>query len=341
VRFVAATTVLAALAAGAGPARAAESPAAVTVTAPAATATITQADVDHWLRIARASAGGPGVPRRELERQVLRLLVGIDWIDGEAAEQGIAVTDAEVQQTFDLQRRQSFPKLADFRRFLRQSRQTVADILVRIRYDMLADRIRDRVTTPAAAAVTDAQVDAAVQKAGPEVIPEKRDVRFITARSRAEARRAFAHHRGRLWRYASHAQLGPSLGRAAFRASPGRVVGPVRYGRDRLFLKVLRIHPRHVKPLAKQRAEIRAVLVSDAQQKALDDFVRAFDAKWRARTTCAPAYTWDHDDCGNAPSSASARAPSGAMPSSRAVWAAAAASSRARAVSPHAHRLAA
>jgi foldase protein PrsA len=340
VRSGAVSLVLAALAAGAAPARAADSPPVVTVAAPAATMTISAADVHHWLRIARAAAGGP-VPRRELERQVLQLLVKIDWTEGEAAEQGIVVTDADVRQTFDEERRQSFPKYADYLRFLRQSRQTEADILVRVREQLLSDRLRDRAIAPAAATVTDAQVDAAVRKAGPEIIPEKRDFRFLTARSRAAARRAFAHHRGRLWRYAGHAQLGPRLGGAVFRASPGRLVGPVRDGGDRIFLKVLRIHPRHVKPLAEQRAEIRAVLVSEAQQRALDDFVTAFEARWRARTTCAPAYTWDHDDCGNAPSSASARAASGAMPSSRAVAAAAPASSRARAVSPRARRLAA
>jgi hypothetical protein len=52
-------------------------------------------------------------------------------------------------------------------------------------------------------------------------------------------------------------------------------------------------------PLARRRAEIRAQLVEHAQQKALDDFVTAFTAKWKARTVCAPAYTWD-TDCSNA-----------------------------------------
>jgi hypothetical protein len=60
----------------------------------------------------------------------------------------------------------------------------------------------------------------------------------------------------------------------------------------------VRIHPRHVLPLAKQRAQVRAILVSDAEQKALDAFVTAFTAKWKARTTCAPAFVWD-SDCAN------------------------------------------
>jgi hypothetical protein len=32
------------------------------------------------------------------------------------------------------------------------------------------------------------------------------------------------------------------------------------------------------------------VLVSEAQQEALSRFVAEFDAKWRARTVCAPAW---------------------------------------------------
>jgi hypothetical protein len=65
-----------------------------------------------------------------------------------------------------------------------------------------------------------------------------------------------------------------------------------------VYLEVVGIHPRHVVPLARQRAETREALVSEAQQHALDAFVTAFTAKWRARTTCAPAYVWEKD-CGN------------------------------------------
>jgi hypothetical protein len=287
-------------AAAATPSRAAESPAAVTVTAPATTttATVTEADLAHWVRVARASEGGSSIPRRQAESQVLQLLVSFAWIDGEATEQGITVTDAEVQQSFDEQRRQAFPTLADFRRFLHKSHQTVADIRRRVRLNLLSDRIRDKVTSPAAAAVTDAQVAAAVQKAGPEVIPEQRDIRLVRARTRAAARRALARHRGHLERGVGRRDLPSRLGRAAFRAVRGDLVGPLRIGGRRYFLDVVRIHPRHVLPLAQQRAQVRARLVSAAEQDALDAFVTAFRAKWRARTTCAPAYVWD-SDCAN------------------------------------------
>jgi hypothetical protein len=62
--------------------------------------------------------------------------------------------------------------------------------------------------------------------------------------------------------------------------------------------EVVRIHPRHVMSVAEERPIIRNILIDEAKQKALDAFVSAFEAKWRSRTTCAPAYVWDKD-CAN------------------------------------------
>src|SRR5215217_1736454 len=64
-----------------------------------------------------------------LRDQVLQLLISFKWIEGEAKEQGIKVSDAEVKKSFDQQRKQAFPKDADFQKFLKDSGQTEEDIL--------------------------------------------------------------------------------------------------------------------------------------------------------------------------------------------------------------------
>ena len=56
-----------------------------------------------------------------LRDQVMQLLISFQWIAGEAEEQGIKVTDAEVKKSFDEQKKQSFPKDADFQKFLKTS----------------------------------------------------------------------------------------------------------------------------------------------------------------------------------------------------------------------------
>src|SRR5687768_7542073 len=44
-----------------------------------------------------------------LRDQVLQLLVSFEWIQGEAEEMGVSVSDAEVKKSFDQQKKQSFP----------------------------------------------------------------------------------------------------------------------------------------------------------------------------------------------------------------------------------------
>jgi hypothetical protein len=62
--------------------------------------------------------------------------------------------------------------------------------------------------------------------------------------------------------------------------------------------EVVRVHPPKLVPLARQRRIVRHRLVTRAQRTALKQFVRDWQARWRARTVCAPAYTWD-PDCSN------------------------------------------
>ena len=81
----------------------------------------------------------------------------VQWIEGEAKEQGIKVTDAEVKKSFEAQKKQSFPKEADYQKFLKDSGQTEADILQRVRLDLLSNKIRDKVIK-GKDKVTDAQI---------------------------------------------------------------------------------------------------------------------------------------------------------------------------------------
>jgi len=53
-----------------------------------------------------------------LRDQVLQFLISAQWIVGEAKDQGLKVTDAEVNTQFETTKKQSFPKEADFQKFL-------------------------------------------------------------------------------------------------------------------------------------------------------------------------------------------------------------------------------
>ena len=95
-------------------------------------------------------------PKRQLQAQAMQLLISFAWIEGEARAQGVTVTEAETEASFEEQKQQSFPKESDFRKFLRTSGQSEADILQRVRLDLLSNAIRDRVVAPATGSVTEA-----------------------------------------------------------------------------------------------------------------------------------------------------------------------------------------
>jgi foldase protein PrsA len=276
------------------------------------------ADVRRWTAIARKSSGEGPARVRQLHEQVIQLLTGFAWIDGEAREQGIAVSDDEVQTRYQEEKRQSFPKDEDFQTFLKVSGQRVDDILQRVRLDMLSEKIRDRVIATAAATVTDAAVDEFVAT-HPQRVPERRDFRMIFARTRATAqaarvalerglswtataKRYSADHRtnqrGGLLKWVPEGSIEHPLERAVFRARRNRLTGPVHTASGYYVFTVVAVHPGRAESLAKQREAAREILVEDAQQQALGTFVKAYTAKWTARTTCAPAYAFAKE-CAN------------------------------------------
>jgi foldase protein PrsA len=260
--------------------------------------------------------------RRRGGAQAMQVLVSYAWIEGEADELGLAVSDEAVSRSFRRQRRANFQTRRAFRRFLRESGQTVADIRFRVRIDLLTTRIRRRVTAAGEATVTDAQVDAYHAEQGNVRIPERRDVRMVLTRSRdaaVEAKRelldeatcravARRHSRpipfdvptggpGGIIRGLERADLDPRTRRAIFRARRGAIVGPVRTPFGQLVFRVSRVHPpRELSPALSRRIH-KQTLVAQAELEALDRFVTDFHAKWTSRTVCARAYAVI-DECG-------------------------------------------
>jgi SurA N-terminal domain len=99
-------------------------------------------EIRHWARIAARTAGSR--PSQQLGAAA-DLLIQQRWIEGEARALGIRVSAARVAREFRRQRRASFPSLRRFRRFLADFGYTRADLLGRVRIDLLTTRIRDRV----------------------------------------------------------------------------------------------------------------------------------------------------------------------------------------------------
>jgi len=321
---------------------------------------IEKSDFDHWMTVAAKSGGqsGAAAPKppsyaacinqkrkttpkpakgqpkvtdsqlktqckqeyNSLRDQVMQLLVSFEWIEGEAKAKNIKVSDKDVQASFEKQKKQAFPKAADFDKFLKDSGQTEADILKRVRLDTLSNKIREKVTK-GKDKVSDAQVTAYYNKNKARFAqPERRDLRIVLTKDKAKAEKAKkALQSGQSFKsvakkysidQASKAQGGKlpavakgqqekALDTAIFDAKKGKLIGPVKTQFGYYVFDVTKITPATQQTLDQAKTTIKQTLASQNQQKALDSFVKSFRKRWKAKTDCREGYRTQ--DCKNAP----------------------------------------
>jgi phosphatidylethanolamine-binding protein (PEBP) family uncharacterized protein len=102
---------------------------------------IAKSSYAHWLAIEQA-LGASASP----SHQALGFLITSEWVLGEAAARHISVSDAEVKQHYTQLVHQSFPKAGSLQKYLAKSGETEADLLARIKVELLAARIAAKVT---------------------------------------------------------------------------------------------------------------------------------------------------------------------------------------------------
>jgi len=256
----------------------------------------------------------------QLRDQVLQLLISFQWLQGEANEMDIKVTDAEVKKSFDEQKKQNFPKAADFTKFLKDSGQTEQDILLQVKADLLAQKIRDKVVK-GKDKVSDAQIKKFYDENKQRFAqPERRDLRVVLTKGKAkadQARRALASGQG--WKQvtkrfsideASKSQGGKlpaqakgtlekSLDDAVFKAKKGKLSGPIKTQFGYYVFEVTKVTPASQQTLEQAKETIRQTLQSQNQQKALEAFSKEYSDKWKERTDCREGYAIQQ--CKNGP----------------------------------------
>lgn len=279
---------------------------------------IKKADYEHWMTVVRKLS--PDLEREQARDQVMNLLASLRWFDGEAERMDIALGDAEVNKAFTEQKRQSFPKDADYRTFLKTSGQTEADIRQRVRAGLLANKIQERVVKGADKVPERAVADFYARNKARFSQPEKRDLRVVLTRKRDAAERARAAlERGDSWRTVTRrysiddtskasggkllaqaeGTLDAALDKAVFGAREDELVGPVKTQYGYYVFTVTAVAAPTQQTLAEATPAIRQTLVAEKRQRALSTFMADFTERWRERTECAKGYTTA--DCKNGP----------------------------------------
>jgi foldase protein PrsA len=255
-----------------------------------------------------------------LRDQVLQFLISSEWIAGEAADQGVKVSDKEVQKQFGTTKKQSFPKEADFQKFLKSSGMTLNDLLFRVRLDTLSNKLRAKITK-GKDKVTTAQIQAYYNKNKARFAqPERRDLRIVLTKTEDQAQKSLdrvkggesfgkvakavsidqaSKGQGGVLLSVAKGQQEKALDDAVFAAEKGKLTGPVKTQFGYYVFKVQKITTATQQTVKEATPTIKQLLASQNQQKALDGFVKDFRKKWKDKTDCRSGYVTA--DCKNAP----------------------------------------
>jgi foldase protein PrsA len=256
----------------------------------------------------------------QLRNQVLQLLISFKWIQNEAETMDVKVTDAEVKKSFAEQKKQSFPKDEDYKKFIQTSGQTEADILQRVKLDLLSNKIRDKVVKGKDTVSDKAIADFYNKNKARFAQPEKRDLRVVLTKGKAEADKAKAAlDSGDSWTKVAKeysiddtskasggklpaqakGTLDKELDDAVFSAKKGELVGPVKTQYGYYVFSVTDVTEASQQTQAEAKETIKQTLQSQNQQTALDKFVKDFTARWKEKTECSEGYKTS--DCKNGP----------------------------------------
>jgi hypothetical protein len=106
------------------------------------TTPIARSSYEHWLSVEKALGVNENTSHR-----TLAFLITSDWVLAEAAARGISVSEAEVKQRLAKIERQSFPKPGSLQQFLKKAGESEADLLARVKVELLQSRIAAKITS--------------------------------------------------------------------------------------------------------------------------------------------------------------------------------------------------
>jgi foldase protein PrsA len=289
---------------------------------------VTKEDFDRTLaqQVAQAKlkkAPRPGSKKfEELKTATLGELFDQIWIEGEAEELGITATEKQVEEELATIKKQSFGTEQAYQKFLKESKFTPADVISRVRLQLLSKQIQETVTgqTPPP---SDEEIEAyfEAEKDTQFTTKESRDVRVIINKDKGKVEAAKAElekdsspaswkkvaakysidptskSKGGLQKEITEELLQGELRSAIFDAATGELRGPVSFQGNNILVEVVKLNPEKVQSLEEARQQISSTLGQENQQEFFSEFIADFQTKWEHRTICADDYLVER--CGN------------------------------------------
>jgi hypothetical protein len=83
---------------------------------------------------------------KSIHARILNFLITGFWLRGQAAEQGVSVSEAEVRRTLDEERHRYYPSAASFGILLQASHQTISDLMFALETQTLSAKLLEKFT---------------------------------------------------------------------------------------------------------------------------------------------------------------------------------------------------
>jgi foldase protein PrsA len=255
-----------------------------------------------------------------LKTEVMQFLIQAAWVEQEAADQDVKVSDKEIKQSFEDQKKQAFPTDKAYKDFLKTSGMTEEDILFRVKLDQLQQKLTEKITQ-SAKKVSEQDISEYYEKNKQRFAqPERRDLLVVLTKTEAKAKQAKAAlEDGDSFKQvakqysideASKAQGGKlaavtkgqqekAFDDAIFSAKKGELVGPIETQFGWYIFEVDKVSAASQQSLEESKEAIRNLLRSQGQQKALDKWIKSFREEYKDKTECADDFRIA--ECSNAP----------------------------------------
>ena len=266
--------------------------------------------------------------------EVMDFLIKADWYQAEAVKEHINVTNAQVMKTFNAAKKAQFPTAAQFKSFLSETGETLADVLFRFRINQVSQDLLKKLEPKITPAKISAYYNSHLSQYG---TPETRDIRIVLTKSQSQAlaaKSALMHHqswatvakkystdpttknRGGLLTGVRKGEEDHALDVAAFAAPANKLLGPVKGSFGYYVFEVTKITKATQETLAQATPTIQTSLKTTAQTTAETKLQALVKKNWLSKTSCQSLYAMN--DCGSyhpASTGTSATPPASTAPS--------------------------
>ena len=285
---------------------------------------ISQEKFDHSLDLAAKGEGLDKAPKPgedkydELKEATVSTLLQGAWIEGQAAEMGITVSDEEVDKELKKIKKENFKTEAEFEKFTKESGFSSKDIDERVKLQILTEEIQNALKEePPTPSESEIENYYEAAKATQFTKPASAEARLILNKDEEKAQKALAALRkdnsdkswnrvakefsedpttkdnGGLQSAISEGMLEEPLNAEIFNGPERELLGPFKTQQGYYVLEVQTVTPETTQDLEEVESQIKATLAGEAEQTNFAAFVSNFNSTWSSRSFCAPDYVFE------------------------------------------------